>query len=111
MDEGEREVEAALHPSRVAGDLAVGGLDEPDAVQELLRTRLPLGLGDALQRGLQPQMVAGREERVERRLLQGDPDDAGGRQRAVLGRKRPNGPGRWAARSCCRTPQIGMISL
>ena len=36
VHEGEREVEPALHPARVAPDLAVGGLREPDALEQRL---------------------------------------------------------------------------
>ncbi len=75
MHEGEREVEPPLHAPGVAGDLAVGGVDEPDAMEQLFRARLALRLRDALQRRLQAQVVARREERVERRLLQRDTDE------------------------------------
>ena len=44
-------------------------------MQELVRTRAPLLLRDALQRRLQAEVVARGEERVERRLLQGDADE------------------------------------
>ena len=74
VDEREREVEPALHPARVARDLPIGGVHEPDAVEELLGARLPLLLGDALQRRLQAEVVARGEERVERGLLQRDAD-------------------------------------
>ena len=46
VDEREGEVEAALHPARVAADLAVGGLGEPDPIEQLVLPR-PLGLGIA----------------------------------------------------------------
>ena len=58
VHEGEREVEAPLHAARVARDLAVGGVDEPDAVEQLLGARVALLLGDALQRRLEAQVVA-----------------------------------------------------
>jgi hypothetical protein len=35
VDECERQVEPALHPARVAADLAIGRVGEPDAVEEL----------------------------------------------------------------------------
>ena len=70
VHEREREVEPALHPARVAADLAIGRLAQADAVEQLLRARLPLGAGDPLQRRLQPQMVAPGQHRVERRLLE-----------------------------------------
>ena len=37
VDEGQREVEAPLHPAGVRAHLAVGGLREADAVEELVR--------------------------------------------------------------------------
>ena len=76
MNEREREVEPPLHASRVAGDLAVGRVGEPDAVEQLLRSGLALVLPHALERGLQAQVVASGQKRVERRLLQGDADQA-----------------------------------
>jgi hypothetical protein len=75
VDEGEREVEPSLHPARVPRDLAIGRIDEADAVQQLLGARLPLRLRDALQRRLQAQVVAGGEERVESRFLERDADE------------------------------------
>ena len=44
VDEREREVEAALHPARVARHLPVAGVREPDALEELVGLRLPLVL-------------------------------------------------------------------
>ena len=70
VHERQRQVEPALHPARVAADLAIGRLAQADAVEELLRTRLPLGPRDPLQRRLQAQVVASRQHRVERRLLE-----------------------------------------
>ena len=70
MHEGEREVEPPLHPAGVTRDLPVGGVDEPDPMDELVRTRLALALRDALQRRLQPQVVTCGEERVEGGFLQ-----------------------------------------
>ena len=36
VDERQREVETPLHATRVAADLAVGGLDQADALEELI---------------------------------------------------------------------------
>ena len=65
-----RQVEPALHAARVAADLAVRGLGEPDALEQLVAARAPLRLRHALQRRLQTHVIAAREQRVERRLLQ-----------------------------------------
>ena len=43
VDEREREVEPPLHAPGVARHLAVGRVDEPDSVEQLLRARLALG--------------------------------------------------------------------
>ena len=74
VDEGEREVEAPLHPARVARDLAIARICETDARQQLVRVQLSAVLGDALERRLEAEMVAAGQERVERGLLEGDPD-------------------------------------
>ena len=47
VDEREREVEAALHPARVAADLAVGRLRQPDALEELVWRGLRSARGTA----------------------------------------------------------------
>ena len=51
--EGEREVEPALHPARVAADLAVGRERQPDPLEQLLRRAPALGARDAVQRALE----------------------------------------------------------
>ena len=70
VHERERQVEPALHPARVAAHLAVGGLAQADAAEQLVGARDALGARDPLQRGLQAQVLAAGQERVERRLLQ-----------------------------------------
>src|SRR5215212_10937746 len=70
----EGEVQTALHPARVAAHLPVGGLLEPDALQELLPAPPALLAREAVQRGLQVKVLAALQERVERRLLQRRPD-------------------------------------
>ena len=60
VHEREREVEPALHAARVAADLAVGGVGEPDALDQLVAARAALGLRQALERGLQAHVVARR---------------------------------------------------
>ena len=70
VHEGEREVEPPLHTAGVTRDLPVGGVDEPDPMDELVRTWLALALRDALQRRLQPQVVTCGEEWVKGGFLQ-----------------------------------------
>ena len=70
MDERERKIQPALHAAGVAADLAVGRVRQPDALEQLVAARAPLGLRHALQRRLQAHVVAAREQRVERGLLQ-----------------------------------------
>ena len=53
MHEREREIEAALHPARVAPDLAIGRLGQADAGEQLVAAALALVAGDAVHRGLQ----------------------------------------------------------
>ena len=68
--EREREVEPALHPARVAADLAVGCERQPDPLEQLLRADAALGAGDPVQRALEPEVLAAGEQVVERGLLQ-----------------------------------------
>ena len=74
MHERQREVKAALHPSRVPADSPVSGLGEADALEQCLRPPATLGAGQALQRGLEHQVLAAGEDRVERGLLEGGAD-------------------------------------
>ena len=89
VHEREREVEPALHAAGVAADLAVGRVGQPDALEQLVAARAALGLRQALQRRLQPHVLAPGEQRVERRLL----------QRGADRRRAPPGP-----RARCRGP-------
>jgi len=50
--------------------LRVGGLGEPDAVEQLVRPRLPRLARERLEGSLEPQVLAAGEQRVERGLLQ-----------------------------------------
>ena len=70
VDQGEREVEPALHPAGVAAHLAVGRLREPDALEQDLASPRALRARDSLQRRLQAQVLAAREQGIERRLLE-----------------------------------------
>src|SRR3989440_640465 len=69
VDERHRQVEPAFHASRVAAHLPVGGLREPDACEQLVGAGLAHVARERLERGLQPQVLAAGEERVERSLL------------------------------------------
>ena len=83
VDQRRGEVEAALHPARVAADAAVGGGDQVDPLEQVVGAPLALGAGQALQCGLQADQLAPGHQRVERGLLQGDPDRAAHRARFV----------------------------
>ena len=74
VHESEREVEPPLHPARVRAHLAVGCRLEPHALEQLVRPLLALGAGDAVQRRLEAQVLAAREQRVERGFLEGSAD-------------------------------------
>ena len=58
MHERERQVEPSLHPARVAADAAVRGVGEPDALEQLVRPSIAIGLREALERRLQEQVLA-----------------------------------------------------
>ena len=68
--ECEREIEPALHPARVAADLAVGCEREPDPLEQLLRADAALGAGDPVQRALELEVLPAGEQVVERGLLE-----------------------------------------
>ena len=74
VDERQREVEPAPHAARVAADLAVGGVGEADARDQLVAAAQRLGLRDPVHPGLQAHVLARGQELVERRLLQRDAD-------------------------------------
>ena len=76
VDERQREVEAALHAARVPADLAIGGIGQPDALDQLVAALPALILRDALERRLQPHVLAGGQMDVERRFLERRPDHA-----------------------------------
>ena len=70
VDEREREVKPTLHPTRVAADAAIGGLVQSDALEQLVAAPGSVRAREALERGLQSQVLAAGEHRVERGLLQ-----------------------------------------
>ena len=81
VDERGGEVESALHPAGVAADAAVGGGDEVDPLEQGVGAAPALGGREPLQGGLQADQLAAGHQRVERRLLQGDPDRGAHRAR------------------------------
>ena len=74
VEQGEREVEPALHPAGVAAHLAVGGVGEADPLDQLVAALLALGLRDAVEGALEAHVLVGAQLRVERGLLQGGAD-------------------------------------
>ncbi len=74
VNQRQREVEPSLHASRVAGDLAVACVGEPDALEEIVRASASLILPHALERRLEAEVVPPGQERIERGFLEGDTD-------------------------------------
>ena len=74
VDQGEREIEPALHPARVAANGSVGGLDQPDPLEQLGATRLALRFRDPLEGRLEVHVLPGVEMRVQGRGLEGHAD-------------------------------------
>ena len=70
VQQREGQVEPPLHAARVAADLAVGRIGEADALDQLVPAPGPVGLGHPVERALEAHVIAGREVRVEGRLLQ-----------------------------------------
>ena len=69
MHQRQREIQAALHAARVPADAPVGGFGQPDPLEQRLGTAAALRAGQALERGLEHQMLAAGEDRVQCRLL------------------------------------------
>jgi hypothetical protein len=67
----EGQIEAPLHAARVAAHLAVGGLCQTHAGEQLAGAPLGLVAADAVQGGLQPEVLGAGQERIERGLLEG----------------------------------------
>ena len=70
VDERQREVEPALHPAGIAAHLAIGRVDEADAGEQLDGPWRALGARQRLEARLEAQVLAAREQRIERGLLQ-----------------------------------------
>ena len=76
VHERHRQVEAAFHSAGVAADLAIGGVGEPDALQQGGSALGALRLAQPVEPGLELHVLAAGEEVVERRLLQRGADVA-----------------------------------
>ena len=70
VHERKGEVEAALHPAGVRPNLAVGRSSQTNPLEELVSPVGALVTRHAVERGLQPQMLAPGEQRVEGCLLE-----------------------------------------
>src|SRR5437868_2798060 len=70
VDQRQREIEAALHASRVTVDLAVGRLGEPDPREQRVRPAPALLAADPVHCSLEAEMLPTRQQRIERSLLE-----------------------------------------
>ena len=64
------EVQTPLHPTRIASNTAIGGLREADPLEQGLGARPALLGRNALEGRLEGQVLATREDHVQRRLLE-----------------------------------------
>ena len=69
MHEPERDVEPAAHPARVGLDDAVGGVRDPDELEQLVGTRAQIAPAHALDAALERQVLAAGPELVDARVL------------------------------------------
>ena len=76
MDERRGEVEPAPHPARVGADPPVGGLSEPDPLEQRVAAALASAPTRPCSVACSADQLAAGHQRVERRLLQRDPDRA-----------------------------------
>jgi hypothetical protein len=74
VDERQRQVQAALHPARVAADPAIAASESPTRSSSSWARRDRVGPRYPLQRSLEHQMLAAGQDRVKRGLLQCGPD-------------------------------------
>src|SRR5206468_9186567 len=95
VEEGEGEVEPALHPPGVARGLPVGGVGQADPGEQLVAPAGPLGPRDPLEPALDADVLPAGEERAEGHLLQGyadrGPDLGALAGDVVAGHARPTG--------------------
>ena len=66
MDEPERDVEPPLHPARVAAHEPVGGVGQPDELEQLVDAALEVGAAEPLDRGPGASGSRGRSRRGRR---------------------------------------------
>ena len=74
MDQSQREIQAALHPARVAADPAIGRLGQANPLEQRLGAPAAVVARQALERGLEDEMLAAGEDRVERSFLERGPN-------------------------------------
>ena len=75
VDERKGQVEATLHTARVSADLAIGRLDESHSLEELCAAVLGHIPTQAMEAGLEPDVLPAGQVLIERHLLQRRPDD------------------------------------
>ena len=66
----QRQIQPAAHAAGVAAHLAVGGVSQAHALDQVVAAAAALGLGQAVQRGLKAHVLARGEVVVQRGLLQ-----------------------------------------
>ena len=92
-DEGAGQVEATAHAARVGLDRAVGGVDEVELLEQLVRTCVGLLGGQLVEPPEEPQVLAAGEVLVDGRVLAGEADDAAQLLRLLARRRsRPRWP-------------------
>jgi hypothetical protein len=69
MHERHCEIQSALHPARIAADLAVGRMRQSDARDQLVGALVTLAARKRLERRLQAKVLAASQQPVERGLL------------------------------------------
>ena len=69
VNQRQGKIEAPLHAARVRLDLPVSGPHQPDAVEQLVCSALPLPARQPVERALQAQVLAAGQPRVEGGLL------------------------------------------
>ncbi len=82
VDEAGGEVEAAPHPARVGAHDPVGGVDQVEALEQLVGAGVRAA-AQAVQRAEQPQVLAAGEVLVDGGVLPGEPDAPAHRRRVA----------------------------
>ena len=75
MHERQCQVQPPLHPAGVTTHPAVGRLGQPDALEQLGGALTPNSRRQPLKGGLEHDVLAAGEDRIERRLLERSSDD------------------------------------